>query len=92
MTSVCMIAVQIYEVLLRYKFQGISAPVQNIGVFEDVRYTISIGGFIALWCDLRIFTMLMCSCITMLISAYAKKAERAYIVSLMLMPLGIVNG
>lgn len=92
LTSVCMIAVQIYEVLLKYKFQGISAPVQNIGVFEDVRYKVSIGGFIALWCALRIFTMLMCSCITMLISAYAKKAGRAYIVSLMLMPLGIVNG
>lgn len=92
LASVCMVSVQMYEVLLKYKLKGVGAPVQNIRMFEDVGFTISIGGLIVLWYAVRILTMQMCACIAMLISSYAKKIEHAYIVSLGLIPLCVVNG
>lgn len=90
--SITMLSVQLYEVRLKYNLVGLSAPVQNIEMLGDVPFSISIGGFIALWYILRTLIMIMSACIIMLISGYGKKQNRVYLFSVLLIPLGIVNG
>ena len=82
---------QIYEVLLKYKLIGMQAPAQNIEMLEDIGYSLSVGGFLALWFGTRLMIMIAVSCMAMFISSKGSTAERVYMKALLLIPAGVAD-
>lgn len=90
--TIIMFLIQFYEVRIKYNLNGLDAPVQNVRILEHVPFNISIGKFMVLWYIARAMTMLMVACIVMLISICIKKPTKVYLVSLLLTPVGLLNG
>jgi len=82
---------QIYEVLLKYRLTGMQAPAQNIEILSEISYSISVAGFLVLWFMSRLMIMIMASCAVMLISVRGNIAERVYMKSLLLIPVGVAD-
>ena len=82
---------QMYEVLLQYELDGLGAPIQNIGILNELEYSISVAGFIGIWLLSRMSVMLMVSSIVMYISVRGKNAERVYMTSFLMIPAGIID-
>lgn len=84
------IAADLYDVSLKYKLEGWSAPVQNIMELGDVRYSAGIGGFIGLWYATGLSILFACSCITMLVSVNGRSIGKVCVTALILSPVGVL--
>ena len=90
--TVIMLLIQFYEVRIKYNLKGLGAPVQNIRMLEHVPFNISIGEYLALWYMARTLVMIMVACIVMLISVHFKTQNKVYLISLLAVPIGLLNG
>ena len=87
-----MFFVRFYEVRTKYNLKGLAAPVQNIRIYENVSLNVSIGEYMALWYGARAMLFVMATCIVMMISACVKKQNKVYLLSMLLVPIGLLNG
>ncbi len=85
-------AAELYEIMLNYSLKGLLAPVQNIKLLESVPFDISIGAFLGIWYAVRTLVLFAAACISMCISIFSVRQEKAYLASFPLIFLGLLSG
>lgn len=84
--------VEVYEIMLNYPFDGLSAPVQNIRILERFPFHWNIALFLTAWFALRLLVMITISILCLFISSLTKRVEKTYLFSLLLLPMGLLSG
>lgn len=90
--STIIYAAELYEIMLNYSLKGLAAPVQNIKLLESFPFDISIGAFLGIWYAVRTLVLFAAACISMCISVFNVRQDRAYLASLPLLPAGLLSG
>lgn len=70
---------EIHSLFTAYSLQTLSAPVQNLVMLEQFPLTCNTGTFLILLYLFRWFALFCCAMLTLLVSAYIKRMEVAYI-------------
>lgn len=84
--------VEVYEIMVNYPFDGLSAPVQNIRILERFPFHWNIALFLIAWFALRLLVMITISILCVFISSFTKRVEKTYLFSLLLLPMGLLSG
>ena len=90
--AVLTVGTEMYEVGKDYSFQGLSAPVQNISLLEKIPFSFTIGQFLGIWFFMRLLIYIMIAMMSLMVSAFIERIEKAQMISLSLLVLTPISG